>query len=193
MKCDGEIRPTTRGDGRRSPYVYELSHHRFDTVRKPATPVARRAPHTVITTLPRARPTATYLTASSASTSGLVRSITGVTLPAPTHLLTHPQTLAVVGSLAAIPPDLDEEIKAAKVQFWQGRFDAGAVIVERAISRGELAKCVEPRQVLELVVGPAYLRALLTGFVLDDAFVDTTVARVIDAFRSPQAQAGPGG
>ena len=107
------------------------------------------------------------------------------------RLLTHPQTLAVVRSLAAVPPHLDEEINAAKVQFWQARFDAGSLIVERATTRGELAEGVEPRQVLELLIGPAYLRALLTGFALDDAFIHTTVARVADAFRSSQAEARP--
>ena len=103
------------------------------------------------------------------------------------QLLTRPQGVAVVRSLAAIPPELDEEITAAKVRFWQGRFDAGAAVVERAITRGELAEGTDPQQVFELLVGPAYLRALLTGFPLDEEFIHDTVGRVVDAFHTKES------
>jgi AcrR family transcriptional regulator len=98
------------------------------------------------------------------------------------HILTDPQTLAIIRGIAAIPSQLNDELAAAKVQFWQGRFDAAAVIVERAINRGELPSSTEPQAVLEQLIGPAYLRALLTAIPLDDRFIRTSVARVIRAF-----------
>ncbi|MFI7067190.1 TetR/AcrR family transcriptional regulator [Kribbella sp. NPDC050124] len=100
-------------------------------------------------------------------------------------LLSHPPSLAVIRALAGIPPEFDQEISAIKVQFWRGRFDAGTAIVERAISRGELATGTDPQQVFELLVGPAYLRALLSGFPLDNAFTTATANHVLRAFRRP--------
>jgi AcrR family transcriptional regulator len=98
------------------------------------------------------------------------------------QLLTNPPTLAVVRSLAAVPPDLDDEFAATRTRFWQARFDSGAAIVERAVSRGELPGGVEATQVFEMLVGPPYLRALLTGAPLDAKFIRVTVRRVIEAF-----------
>jgi AcrR family transcriptional regulator len=98
------------------------------------------------------------------------------------HLLTDPHTLAVIRAIAAIPSQLNDELTAAKAQFWQRRFAAAAVIVERAINRGELPRRTEPQAVLEKLIGPAYLRALITATPLDDRFIHGTAARVMEAF-----------
>jgi AcrR family transcriptional regulator len=99
------------------------------------------------------------------------------------HLLTDPQRLAVIRAIAAIPSQPNDELTAAKAQFWQRRFAVAAAIVDRAINRGELPSSTEPQAVLEQLVGPAYLRALLTAAPLDDSFIHSTAARVIEAFR----------
>lgn len=56
--------------------------------------------------------------------------------------------------------------------FWAHRLGASAAIIQRAIDRGELAATVDPIAVIEAVVGPIWLRLLLTGEPLDDDFAD---------------------
>jgi AcrR family transcriptional regulator len=97
-------------------------------------------------------------------------------------LLRRPEGLAVVRSLAILPAQLEDELAATRRRFWQARFDAAAAIVNRAVARGELPAGVDPHQVLEFLVAPAYLRALLTGAPLDEAFIDTTAGRVASSF-----------
>ena len=61
---------------------------------------------------------------------------------------------------AAIAGQLDAELRAA---FWEERFRRSAVIVERAIQRGELAPGVDAYRFLEQAVSPIYFRRLVTG------------------------------
>ena len=73
-------------------------------------------------------------------------------------------------------------IAAERTRYWQERLSHAAVIVERAIERGELAGNVDAYALVENLVAPAYMRALLTGRDLDDAFVAQQVANTIAAF-----------
>jgi hypothetical protein len=60
--------------------------------------------------------------------------------------------------------------------------------VERAVERGDLAHNVDAYDLIEYLVAPAYMRALLTGRGLDASFVDQQVANTIAAFaRDPLA------
>ena len=103
-------------------------------------------------------------------------------------LLQRPEGLAVVRGLAALPAHLEEEIAATRRLFWQARFDAAAAIVHRAVARGELPAGIDPHQVLEFLIAPAYLRALLTGAPLDEEFIDATARRTTRAFGADSAQ-----
>jgi AcrR family transcriptional regulator len=73
-------------------------------------------------------------------------------------------------------------IAAERTRYWQERFSHAAVIVERAVTRGELARNVDADALIENLVAAAYMRALLTGGDLDDLFVAQQVATTIRAF-----------
>jgi AcrR family transcriptional regulator len=73
-------------------------------------------------------------------------------------------------------------IAAERTRFWQERFSHAAVIVERALERGELARKVDAYALIENLIAAAYMRALLTGRDLDDSFVGRQVANTIAAF-----------
>ncbi|HUW01645.1 MAG TPA: TetR/AcrR family transcriptional regulator [Acidimicrobiales bacterium] len=62
--------------------------------------------------------------------------------------------------------DLDVELHA----FWAHRMAATAPVVERAIERGEVPAGSDPNLIIEALVGPIWLRLLLTGEPIDKAF-----------------------
>jgi AcrR family transcriptional regulator len=89
---------------------------------------------------------------------------------------------ALLSAVVADATAASSTIAAERTRYWQERFSHAAVIVERAIERGDLAHNVDAYDLIEYLVAPAYMRALLTGRGLDDSFVDQQVANTIAAF-----------
>ena len=77
-------------------------------------------------------------------------------------VLRLPAVRAVVGSVITIADD-DPELDAARRRFWDERFGRAAIVVERAIERGELPADTHPRTFLEYVFGILYFRLLIIG------------------------------
>jgi AcrR family transcriptional regulator len=73
-------------------------------------------------------------------------------------------------------------IAAQRGRYWQERFSHAAVIVERALERGELARNVDADALVENLVAAAYMRALITGRDLDEPFVARQVANTLAVF-----------
>jgi AcrR family transcriptional regulator len=96
-------------------------------------------------------------------------------------LLRRPEIARLVRAVAAIDPDTPGA-DAARVAFWQTRFAGSASIVTRAIARGEIDAAAEPEAVIELLVGPAYLRLLLTGRPLDAELEAESLRRTLAAY-----------
>jgi AcrR family transcriptional regulator len=93
-------------------------------------------------------------------------------------------TRALLAALAtAVEPA--PEVSRARAEFWALRLDHARTIVDRAITRGELPAGTDPENLLELLVGPAYLRALVTGRPRDDQLITSTVEHVIAAHQRP--------
>jgi AcrR family transcriptional regulator len=90
---------------------------------------------------------------------------------------------AMIRAYAAQSPH-DAGLAAAGRRFWSDRLALDGAIVERAIARGDISASVDPRQVIESVLGPIYLRLLLTGEPLDQTFLRATVDLVIDGLRT---------
>ena len=65
-----------------------------------------------------------------------------------------------------------EELTAVLNSFWADRLAISEVIVDRAIQRGELPAGTDANLIIEAVVGPIWLRLLLTGEPIDDDFAD---------------------
>ena len=65
-------------------------------------------------------------------------------------------------------------------RFWSERLELTGVIVERVVVRGELPVGVDPHVIIETLIGPLYVRLLLTGEPLTPAVADQ-VARIVAA------------
>lgn len=72
------------------------------------------------------------------------------------------------------------ELERDMAGFWSERLDASAVIVERAIERGELPPDTDPNVIIETIIGPIWVRVLLTGEPITTHLADT-VARLVTA------------
>ena len=76
-----------------------------------------------------------------------------------------------------------DELAATMHLLWAHRLRSSASIVERAVERGELPDTVVPNLIVEAVVGPIWLRLLLTGEPIDDGFADDIAALVVAGCR----------
>jgi len=93
--------------------------------------------------------------------------------------MTTPEGEAHVRAVAAAGSH-DSALAAANRQFWEERLALDAVVVERAVARGEVPAGTEPRPVIEALLGPLYFRLLVTGERPDRRFIGQVVDLVID-------------
>ncbi|TMR96821.1 TetR/AcrR family transcriptional regulator [Nonomuraea basaltis] len=80
--------------------------------------------------------------------------------------VTSPLGSALLRVLAAAGDD--PAVDRVREQFARGRFTLAGDIVTRAIARGELPDTTDARLVLEMLIAPLHLRALLTREPIDD-------------------------
>jgi AcrR family transcriptional regulator len=98
-----------------------------------------------------------------------------------------PEVAAMARAVAASSPH-DDRLAAANRRFWTERLHMDAAIVERAIERGEVKAGIEPKQVIEAVLGPIHLRLLLSGERVNRPFLEGIVELVVGGVaRSPRA------
>lgn len=79
-------------------------------------------------------------------------------------------------------PD-DPELRAAALAFWRERFSLVAGVIARGVERSELARDSDPDLLIELLIGPLYLRLLVTLEPLTEAYADRVVEMVLRACR----------
>ena len=72
------------------------------------------------------------------------------------------------------------ELTSRVNEFWVHRLQMCAPIVERAVARGELPADSDPDLIIETLVGPIWLRLLVTGEPIDDELADQ-LAELVDA------------
>jgi AcrR family transcriptional regulator len=90
-----------------------------------------------------------------------------------------PEVAAMARAVAAESPR-DGRLAAANSRFWAERLALDAVIVERAIERGEVRADADPSRVIEAVLGPIHLRLLLTGESVTPSFLEGIVDQVLN-------------
>ena len=73
-----------------------------------------------------------------------------------------------------------EELSGAMQAFWSDRLAGSAVIVERAVERGELPAGSDPNLIVEALIGPLWVRLMLTGEPITDELADR-VAELVAA------------
>lgn len=83
----------------------------------------------------------------------------------------------VAGALAAavLGSPGDGELRAVADRFWEIRLlEAGEIIADaRAVS--DPGTSIEPRQIIEMIVGPIWFRVMILGQPVDDAYIETLV------------------
>lgn len=92
--------------------------------------------------------------------------------------------LRAVVAEATTKPAVAEAVR----RFWEVRFAATRVIVDRAVERGEVAPGVDAEGVIEALIGPVYLRTLVTLSPVDEDALDAHAALVAAALSSPEAE-----
>jgi AcrR family transcriptional regulator len=65
-----------------------------------------------------------------------------------------------------------DELASVMHSFWAHRLGEAAAIIHRAIDRRELPASADANLLIEAVVGPIWLRLLLTGETVDAEFAD---------------------
>jgi AcrR family transcriptional regulator len=70
------------------------------------------------------------------------------------------------------------DVAAAYSEFWSERFALTGAVVDRAVARGELPAGTDARLVIEALIGPMYVRLLLTHEPVDRAYADRVAALV---------------
>lgn len=82
-------------------------------------------------------------------------------------------TLAIVAAAAA-----SAELKPSMHTFWAERLALTTPIIERAIARGELPPSVDANLIIEALIGPIWVRLLLTGETIDNDLADRAAALI---------------
>ncbi len=81
------------------------------------------------------------------------------------------------------------EVAAGTHEFWAHRLSLARVVVERAVERGELLGDVDTNLLIETLIGPLFVRLLLTGEPLEDAVAEAVAIRVAIGFAAHHGSA----
>ena len=92
--------------------------------------------------------------------------------------ITAPEYEAVVRAVAS-DARVEGALGQASRDFWRERFPLARLIVLRGIERGEISSDVDANLLLESILGPIYLRLLITRGPLDDAFIEALVSQLV--------------
>lgn len=90
--------------------------------------------------------------------------------------LENPMFVTLLRSAFVLP---DEELAAVREAFWATRFAVAESVVGRAVARGELPEGTNGWSVVERVHAPIWMRLLITGLPVDDAYIDELVRNTL--------------
>jgi hypothetical protein len=102
--------------------------------------------------------------------------------------LSDPGMLRMFHALSAAAAEAEPGVHETVRDFWHARFALARQMITRAVERGDLPPQVDPDQIIEHLVSPAYFRALVTGEKFDAGFARRCVSLTLEAAR---ATAGP--
>ncbi|MFF2774031.1 TetR/AcrR family transcriptional regulator [Streptomyces sp. NPDC058052] len=98
------------------------------------------------------------------------------------RLLATPQGEA----LLRLSAERDDTLPDRRLAYWSDRLDRGAVMVRRAVDRGELPPDTDPSLVIEALGGPLFTRALISGAPLGEDLATRLVDLVLDGAAGPK-------
>ena len=85
-------------------------------------------------------------------------------------------------ALAALSGGQHPRAVAARRAYWRRRFDSMRVMFDRAVSRGEFPRDVDPIVFLETMIAPLHLRLLVTGEPLEEWPCSDMVDRLLSGY-----------
>jgi len=94
-----------------------------------------------------------------------------------------PEMEAVIRTFIAEAPR-ESALATRGHEFWAARFATDRDVVQRGIDRGELPADTDPDLAIEALLGPLYLRLLVTREPLDTTFVERIVDLLLGGLRS---------
>src|SRR5262249_46488423 len=103
--------------------------------------------------------------------------------------ITSPQGEGLLRALVS-QATLYPEIVAIGRTYWAERFSLVGGVIRQGIERGELPAGTDTDFLLETIIGPIYLRLLVTGQPLTTEYVDRVVDWAIAAARNKRCDAG---
>ncbi|MFD4371882.1 TetR/AcrR family transcriptional regulator [Streptomyces sp. NPDC058486] len=98
------------------------------------------------------------------------------------RLLATPQGEA----LLRLSVERDDTLPDRRLAHWTERLERGAVMVRRAVDRGELPPDTDPALVIETLAGPLFTRALISGAPLDETLATRLVDLVLGGALAPK-------
>ena len=103
--------------------------------------------------------------------------------------LSRPQAHALMYTLVADRPG-SSELSDVRAQLWADRLQQARAIPRRAIQRGDLAADTDTAAVIDMLVGPIYLRRFIQGRPMTATEIGELATRVVAAF-TPRLSPGP--
>jgi AcrR family transcriptional regulator len=98
------------------------------------------------------------------------------------HNLNEPSGAALMRMSAL---SVDEAFATARREFWACRLHAVSVIIERAITRGELTPCVDAEALLLAVIAPLHMLAMVMHEPIDEQLPERLVDLVLPSVSVP--------
>lgn len=96
-------------------------------------------------------------------------------------LLRSAPVRALIGVLLADAFAPTPEVARARDRFWEAHRAEAAAIIARAAARGELPPSTDPELLIEMLIGPALVRMVLSGRPIDADLARSVAARVVAA------------
>jgi AcrR family transcriptional regulator len=93
-------------------------------------------------------------------------------------MLSEPATVRVLKGMFALP---DDELAMLRSAHWEPRFTVAQHVVDRAVDRGELPAGTPGWAVVEPIHARIWMRLLITGLPVDDAYLARIVELAISA------------
>ena len=89
----------------------------------------------------------------------------------------------VLLSRLAVAAGESPALLATRTEYWEQVLSSAARMLERAGSRGEIRTSIAASAAVEILVGPLWFRALVTGEDLDDGFVEAIIHTALTGLR----------
>ena len=103
----------------------------------------------------------------------------------------RPEMSAIIRMFAS-EREREPDLAAIAIGYWRARAKEAREVIARAIDRGELPTDADSDLLIETVLGPIYLRMLVTGGPLSPAFLTRVVDLALNGATRP-ADPGPAG